>query len=608
MRTSKGNPTNMGVTKLNNGYNFSVAADAPVTLWLYPPKGMGTKPVSIELDDTCRMGRVYSVLVEEELTGWSYDYSCKEEHFTDPYGKSVSNVKEFGKYTDEIHTSLVELPAYDWQDDTKVDVSYADSIIYKIHPRGFTRHSSSKVKHKGTFAGITEKIPYLQELGITTLMLMPCYEFDETGRRCCKDDRGIPVYAQDYPLNYWGYTQANYFAVKSAYCASDENSGSLEFKEMVSRLHKAGIQVMMEMFFDKTTPALVLDCVKYWVQEYHIDGIGYYGDTASLNALINEPALADTRILNYGCDSNPYGNVAVYNEGFMNVARRFLKGDEDQLGDFMRNVIYGCDNMARVNYITNHNGFTLMDLVSYEYKHNEANGEGNRDGESYNYSWNCGCEGATAKKKVTALRISQMKNAWMMLLLCQGIPMILGGDEFCNSQKGNNNPYCQDNEIGWVNWNVNAMAREMTAFVKELITFRKNNKILHMDKPMLQSDYLTCGFPDVSYHGDDAWILAVENYKRYAGVLYCSEYCESKENQLIYVGYNMHWEAHELALPKGRTMCTWKVVTQSLQGEEIVFAEDGRQMKVPARSIVVLVGKSEQAATVTRKNKKGQKK
>lgn len=620
MVITKGNPLLMGTTQIGDSYNFCVSStSSDLMLNLYPPKGKKSKHISIKLDETYRFGGVFCVLLEDvDLTGYTYYYSEGERHFVDNYAKSLIGVSEFGGNVKKC-TAAVSLEEFDWEGDEAPKISFADSVFYKLHVRGYTKHKSSGVVVKGTFAGLTEKVDYLKDLGVTAVVLMPAYDFDETGVRSPKEDN-IPPYASTRPLNYWGYTGGNYYAVKASYCADKTKDGSCEFKNMVKTFHKNGMEVIMEFFFEEVNCQYALDCVKYWVKEYHIDGVWLYGNPTILELVANDPMLSDIKVLTvyYEGKGNPYSvkgnkNIGNCNDGFMNVARKFLKGDEDQLASYMRMTIANPTNAANVNYITNHTGFTMWDMVSYEYKHNEANGEDNRDGENYNYSWNCGFEGTTSKKKVNQLRLSQLRNAWMMLMLGQGAPMWFGGDEFLNSQNGNNNPYCQDNEIGWVNWKNTAVAREMTAFVKNLISFRKANKILHMDNAMLMSDYKQVGFPDVSFHGDNAWVHAMQNYHRYAGILYCNEYAkpDEKVTKLIYIAYNMHWEEHYLALPKGSNECKWSVELKS-NDNEVTFTEDLRQVKIGPRSIVVLTGSVDKPQPVrekkTSKNRKAKTK
>jgi glycogen operon protein len=243
----------------------------------------------------------------------------------------------------------------------------------------------------------------------------------------------------------------------------------------------------------------------------------------------------------------------------------------------------------------------MMDLVSYERKHNEANGENNRDGENFNHSWNCGVEGKSRKKKIVALRQKQMKNAFMLLFFSQGTPLILAGDEFENTQGGNNNPYCIDDEISWLNWKAASTAGEMYKFVKELIQFRDEHKILHRPKPLMACDQRSCGYPDVSYHGSSAWYNAMEPFNRNIGIMYCSRYAQDdktdkRDDELIYVAYNMHWEPHELALPKVAEGCIWKAVICSGDIKKDVIISENRMLSVEPRTTVILLGNIRQTA------------
>ena len=376
---------------------------------------------------------------------------------------------------------------------------------------------------------------------------------------------------------------------------------------MVKAFHKAGIEVIVEMFFPYDAGInMIRDCVRYWVVEYHVDGIHLNCSDAVLEAVANDPLLSRVKMFttywNGAAGKRSYKNLANYNHGFMDCARKLLKGDENQLNEFVSRVKMNDNNTAVINYIANNNGFTLMDLVSYDRKHNEVNGENNRDGEDFNNSWNCGVEGKCRKKKVVELRRQQIKNALMMVLLSQGTPLIYAGDEFGNSQSGNNNPYCQDNEISWLNWKNLDSNKEIFEFVKELIAFRKEHRILHMAEPLRDMDYKSCGYPDISYHSDNAWFASFENYNRHFGIMYCGKYAvdaEGKEDDFIYVAYNLHWEKHKLALPTLPDGYRWDVVMSSVEnGENLkkeakkaILSADERAVEVAERSIVVLVGK-----------------
>ena len=442
---------------------------------------------------------------------------------------------------------------------------------------------------------------------------MPAYEYDEMGRFTQFMDKETlsryiymkhstyvkNIYDREVKVNYWGYTNGFYFAPKAAYSyKAERNAGeyvdyTTEFKDMVKSLHSMGIEVVMEFFFKDVTTAYILECIRYWVKEYHIDGVHIYCDEVSLNALANDAQLADTKIMTIYWNKNKgvYRHMASYNNDVQNIIRRYLKGDEDMLKAFADMQLNNPDNAAIINYVTTNNGFTLYDLVCYDRKHNEANGENNRDGENFNYSWNCGEEGTTRKQRVRQLRIRQMKNALAMILLAQGTPLILAGDEFTNSQQGNNNPYCIDNEISWVNWKNNNDSAEILNWTKQLISIRKKYGILHSRYRLTQSDSLSSGYPDVSFHGLNAWYADMYNYCRQIGIMYSDTYSDKESRKLIYVAYNMHWENYALALPKIEGRNGFEVVLKSCDKKENIYI-DGEKRKVvmPPRSMAVLIG------------------
>ena len=565
---------------------------------------------SILMESSIRYGDLRSVLVKGlPAEKYEYNYRIEEQVVTDPYACHITGREHFGKPVkeEELRGRIIS-DNYDWEDDKPLMLPFEEVVAYGTHVRGFTKHPTSKVKKKGTFAGIQEKISYLKQLGINQLELMPVYEFSELESMNNSPEwmKYAPIEEANVRLNYWGYTpRAYYFAPKASYAASDDPVK--ELKDLVKELHRNGIELILEFYFPKGTKAsLVLDCVKYWVLEYHIDGIHINRDYAPVEALAHEPLLAHTKLLTEGFSLDEiyeektlpaFRNLAEYNDGFMLDARRFLKGDEGQLSNFTWRARHNPDRQGVINYMANHNGFTLMDLVSYDEKHNEANGEENRDGTDYNYSWNCGEEGPSRKKRILQLRGKQLRNAFALLLLSQGTPLIYAGDEMGNSQQGNNNAWCRDNEQSWIEWRGGKQERMLLEYVKALIAFRKAHPIFRQNKELRMMDYLSCGYPDVSYHGKRAWFGDFENYSRSVGVLYAGNYMEDKVS--FYVAYNMHWMPHEYALPGLSGEALWRIaIDTGIEGAGAIYQEgqepileEQRMITVPERTIIVLTGK-----------------
>lgn len=619
MIVKKGNALPMGCSKINKSYHFAVASKAKkITLLIFENAGKDLK-FSVEMDESFKTGDVFACEISGVgLERCYYCYEADGRYMIDPYAKTISGCEEFAvEHENVLHVSKVHLAEFDWEDDKPLQIPYADSVFYKLNVRGFTKSRTSGVRHKGTFAGIIEKIPYIKSLGITTIELMPAYEFDEMNRfPQLRDECKQSMYSAgivNKSVNFWGYTRGFYYAPKASFSsiAGNRQDYTVEMKQMIKQLHNNGIEVIMEMYFTTEAPSMILDCLRFWVTEYHLDGIHLYASETALRAAAADPVLSKTKLLTvfWNGESFDYKHMGNYNDGFQNTLRRFLKGDENQLAAFVDVIKSNPVQSANINYITNHNGFTLMDLVSYDRKHNEGNHENNRDGEDFNYSWNCGVEGKSRKKRIVKLRKKQMKNALLMLFLSQGTPLLLAGDEFENTQGGNNNPYCIDGETTWLNWKNSEDARELQQFVRDLIQFRMKHKILHMDRQLYAYDQLSCGFPDVSYHGSSAWFNAMENYNRHIGVMYCQRYSfvsdedkdarhetttsaldANKDIELIYIAYNMHWEQHELALPKTGESGSWQVVMCSSDKEDAVSIADNRIVTITDRCIAVLKG------------------
>lgn len=566
-------------------------------------KGKDEEVARIPFENAQVIGNVYAMSVSGlDYSKYYYNFSVDGEIVTDEYAKALSGKKNWGKACDNLKGIIIN-DDYDWQQDAPLNIPFDETILYRMHVRGFTKHATSKVKHKGTYLGIVEKIPYLKELGINMIELMPAYEFNEIKKENATSMKG--QFAIESPvLNYWGYTDGYAFAPKASFAWTNTPGGEVEeFKYLVRELHKNGIEISMEFFFPQgTNPKLILDCLHYWVMEYHIDGIHANCEEAVMRMVETDNLLCTTKIFTYSFSNNTdfYGrkseirNIANFNDDFMVCARRFIKGDEDMLNTMAYKIKANPPGVAVVNYVANHNTFTLYDTVSYDRKYNEANGENNRDGAVYNYSWNCGAEGDTRKRKIMDLRKRQIKNALCLVFLSQGVPMLYAGDEMCNSQKGNNNPYCLDNEISWTNWNTNAMAKEILEFTKNIIAFRKKHKVLHLSQETRQMDYKSYGLPDMSYHGSKAWYADFSHFNRHFSVMYCGKYAlldKAGEEQDIYIAYNMYWENQEFGVPSVRNKKKW----------HFEFSTDGnkkdcdidRMYEAPGRSISVLVAGDE---------------
>lgn len=560
MKTAVGFPFPQGCTVEGQTANFSVAVPEGQTceLIIYK-KGARASAFSQEMPYSDVAGNLHFLsVVLEQPEDYEYCYKIGGKIVPDPYGKAFSGREHWsvskGKEKRKLRTRIVT-DTFDWGKSQFPHLKKEDVIAYSLHVRGFTKHSSSGVAHKGTFDGVTEKLPYLQKLGINQIHLMPVYEFDENQRH----------------VNYWGYGKAYFFAPKASYAAGDPVN---EMKSLVRQMHLAGIEVILEMpFTEGTTFSLILDCLRYWVMQYHVDGFIVNPYICNPDELAKDPVLAKSKILKK-------------EDGFQNVMRRFLKGDEGMI----RDVICQLKNQDTqlYNYIASHNGFTLCDVVSYDGKHNEANGENNLDGPDYNYSWNCGAEGNSRKKAVNELRKNQIFNAFFLLLFAQGMPCILSGDEFMNTQKGNNNAYCQDNLISWLDWNQLSRQEELYTFVCRLIALRK--ACMKQIAKKSEDTMGRRGIPQISYHGEDAWQMPAGRASRQLGVFYHEESTEKD----FYIAYNMHWLSHSFALPSLPKGMEWVCIAGTKEGvldeKEAVPVKD-KKVQLEERTIKVFVGR-----------------
>lgn len=498
------------------------------------------------------------------LQGMEYDFAAEGKIFVDPYAREIAGRDRFGRKQGKIRARL-DFADFDWQGEHWQTLPADEIVMYQCHMRGFTKHASSGVKYPGTFAGMQEKLPYLKELGVNSLLCLPIYDFDE---RMKAADGG-----EQERTNYWGYgTDAYYFAPKRGY-ASGEQSTTLEFQQLVKELHRQGMNIYLDMYFEKQSPVFIVQCLRYYALRFHIDGFRINQECMDTTWLLEDPVLSHVRLLGLTWSDRDVAmgeeQLLEMNDRFLIDARRFLKSDEGQAENFYQRFREQRNGVKVVHYITQHNGFTLRDLISYDVKHNEANGEKNLDGTEYNYSWNCGAEGPSRKKEVLRRRATQEKNALVMLVLGMAVPMLLAGDEFGNSQRGNNNAYCQDNATTWLDWRLLEKNRETFDFVKQLLTFRREHALYHRKERLTGMDGKGLGMPDVSCHGKEPWEVHFSYYSREVGILYYGGYFGGRS---LYFAFNFHWDAHEFFLPDVENGENWQVLldTSGQNIEEVV--------------------------------------
>ena len=530
-----------------------------------------------------KRGLLYGMqIVGEGVLKCRYHFYQGNDIYTDPYATAVSGLEKWGEATriPRSNYGYFDATEFDWEDDAPLEIPFEDSNIYGVNVRAFTMHKSSGVRHKGTFEGIVEKIPYLKALGITAIELMPCYEYEEC--MPCISYGQVNDFSPEYTktdsdkkrINCWGFQSGCYFSPKASFSAG--KSPQYSFKSMVRKLHQNGIEVMMHFYFPPTIKQLyMLQVLKFWVNEYHIDGFRLSGFHIPIRLLAEDAALRSTKIrISYltddelqVADNTGFKNFAIDSLQFKNDMRRFLKGDEGLANQVLNLQRLNHEGIAVINYLADYDGFSLYDCVSYEKKHNTDNGENNRDGVEINYTWNCGIEGDTRKKSVTELRLKQLKNALSFLFLSQGTPFLFSGDEFANTRFGNNNVYCQDNDTGWIKWKDNRFSNEILTYTKFLISLRKANRILHLKEPLKVMDSRGLGYPDISYHGTEAWRPDLSYISRMVGIMLCGQYANASDASFYFV-FNMHWEPHRFALPKLPKGSAWIKLADTSQPSE----------------------------------------
>ena len=703
-----GKPIPLGCYSRNHGVQFSLFSKnaESVKLHFFRTEDSGIPEHTFELDSKLnKTGDIWHIWVKGVEDGQLYGYTLDGEYnpakghrfnenilLVDPYAKAITNNyswhNEFAfgydfssKKKDLSPSPRKNFPTavksiaclkngFDWEQQRPLNLPMQDLIIYETHVKGLTGHKSAKVKASGSFLGVVEKIPYLKELGITALELLPVQEFNKS-----ENTRNNPL-TEEPLVNYWGYSTTNFFAPAGCYTSSEVAGDNIkEFKTMVRELHKAGIEVILDVVFNHTAEGneqgptfsfrgldnsvyymlekdkryyknysgcgntvncnhpfvreFILDCLRYWVIEMHVDGFRF--DLASIlgrdqegNVMDNpplveriagDPILGSTKIIAeawdaggaYQVGSFPGQRWAEWNGHYRDDIREFWRGDMGMAGTLATRLtgssdLYGDDGRSplhSINFITCHDGFTLRDLVSYEDKHNEANGEQNNDGDNNNCSVNFGVEGETRKKNVLALREKMTKNFLATILLSQGIPMLLGGDEFGRTQKGNNNAYCQDNEISWYDWSLLKKHQDLFRFTKELIAFRKRYDILRRERFFFEHEGKTKGSREITWHGVEPFKPCWDAYVRtLALVLHAHEKNECRQD--IYLAFNSWVEpiTFKLPLPKIPGTKWYRVIDTSLSpGDDIhpsgneVLLPNQTQYKVAPQSLVALISR-----------------
>ena len=416
-----------GANKLSRGYNFAVEVPEGVGASLALYKKRARKPsVEIPFTEEDRVGNICAfTLPEFDAENYEYNFLVDGKVYTDPCAYRIYGRERFGVPVDgdahKVRCGFLKNEEFDWEGDKSPEIPYHEMILYKLHVRGYTKANRNVKGVKGTFQVLEEMIPYWKELGINAIELMPAYEFMESGATGAFGSSGmVSEKRREGRVNFWGYMPGYYFAPKRSYCATDDPE--MEFKSLIKKLHQAGIACIMEMYFPyRSNPVIVLRALQFWRLYYHVDGFHVLGDGVPVDLLMQDGILSDTRLMFHDFNENEVRKrkdpakkqIARYDPEFLQDMRRFLKSDEDMVGAAAYRIRRNPDSYAVINYMASQDGFTLNDVVSYNYRHNEANQENNQDGSSYNYSWNCGVEGPSRKMNIRQMRERQVRNAFL---------------------------------------------------------------------------------------------------------------------------------------------------------------------------------------------------
>lgn len=668
-----------GACVASNGVSFTINSHGATrcTLLLFKPQA--PKPYArIPFPDSYRIGDTYSMLVfdikpDEFEYAFSFDGPYEpakgllfneENVLLDPYSRAVTGQRKWGEKPeggeDFEYRARVVKSNFDWGNIKQLEQPFEDLVIYETHVRGYTKDKSSGVSAPGTFAGLKDKIPYLKDLGINAVELMPIFEFDEMESARVVD--GVQLY------NYWGYNTVSFFAPNTSYAFNEEhNHEGDELKSLIKALKENGIEVILDVVFNHTaegnemgpcfsfkgidnnvyymlTPDahyynfsgcgnvmncnhpvvrnFIIDCLRHWAIEYRVDGFRF--DLASilgrdqngapmanppiLESLAFDPVLGKMKLIAEAWDAGGLYQVgsfpswnrwAEWNGRYRDDMRSFLKGDDGMAGNAITRITGSRDlyspesrgHKASVNFLTCHDGFTLYDLYSYNEKHNEKNGWNNTDGDNNGHSWNCGAEGETDDPNVNGLRRRLIKNAFAALLCSRGPAMFFAGDEFCNTQFGNNNAYCQDNIISWLDWSRLEEFKEIHDFVRHMIQFRKEHPILRkMTKPS------SCQFPEISVHNGTPFNASTDYKTKLIGIMYAGRNEEDTEDDIVFYCMNAYWEPLVMQLPVLPNGKHWHVDTNTnaeyFDGEDFTAKTEFlgvNTIRVPARTTIILV-------------------
>ena len=568
----------------------------------------GKDPIRVMLPESTRIGRLYSVKIKGIPEDHDrYRLLDGKNETPDPYAFRLYGLSDFSEAPDPerifggvFSDSPVNMLLQTTKDRIRTTTPPEDDFIYLMHVRGFTMSPTSGVpkKHRGTFLGILDKIDHIASLGATAIELMPAYEMVAWEYF----DSELTGEEQKERINYWGYTKGYYFAPRSAYAAGDPCQ---EFRTLVAALHKRGIALIMQFWFPHDYPAALLTAVlRHWVKFYGVDGFHLIGGGLNVEIYASDPVLSGIRMYYESVDTGRLPSsaghsggaertVSLYRDDFLLAVRHYLKGDDHSLPAFFGALIQNNEKHGVVNYLASYDGFRLYDSVSYEHRVNEANGEGGKDGIADNVTWNCGTAGKTRKQSVLKLRRKQIFNALTMLFCAQGTPMIYSGDEFLDTQDGNNNPYCLDDPVSWVNWRSesNALGEAAEEFIRFLIRYRRTHRMLCQPAPLRLMDYKAFGFPDLSAHGVDAWQPDFNGFTHCVGMLYCNLYAKEQNPAFLYCIYNSHWESRRFALPAVPKPLSWTVVVDTGKtGEEHreYPIRGEKSVRLEARSCMIL--------------------